>query len=59
MARTTGYSATVALRMIADGLYTRKGISVPEFIGRQPECVSYLLDGLRKRGVIYHESVNS
>ncbi|MFZ4521601.1 MAG: saccharopine dehydrogenase C-terminal domain-containing protein [Bacteroidales bacterium] len=57
MARTTGYSATVALRMIADGLYTRKGISVPEFIGRQPECVNYLLNGLKTRGVIYHETI--
>ena len=57
MARTTGYSATVALRMIASGLYTRKGISVPEYIGRQPECVAYMLKGLRERGVIYRETV--
>ncbi|MEI7663667.1 MAG: saccharopine dehydrogenase C-terminal domain-containing protein [Bacteroidota bacterium] len=57
MARTTGYSATVALRMIASGLYARKGISVPEYIGRQPECVAYMLKGLRERGVIYRETV--
>ena len=57
MARTTGYSATVALRMIADGLYTRKGISVPEYIGKQTECVEYLLNGLRERGVVYRETV--
>ena len=57
MARTTGYSATVALRMIAKGLYTRKGISVPEFIGKQPECVEFLLDGLRQRGVNYKQTV--
>jgi len=57
MARTTGYTATVALRMIAEGVYTRKGVSVPEFIGREPGCVKYLLEGLRKRGVIYQESV--
>lgn len=53
MARTTGYTATVALRMIADGLYTRKGMSVPEFIGQQPECVEYMLKGLKERGVVY------
>lgn len=58
MARTTGYSATVALRMIAAGLYTRKGISVPEFIGRQPECVAYLLNGLKERGVVYRECIS-
>ena len=57
MARTTGYTATVALRMIAEGVYSRKGVSVPEFIGREPACVEYLLEGLRKRGVIYSESV--
>ncbi len=56
MARTTGYSATVALRMITAGLYSRKGISVPEFIGMQPECVAFLLNGLKERGVIYRES---
>ncbi len=55
MARTTGYSATVALRMIAGGLYDRKGISVPEYIGKQPECVEFLLQGLKERGVIYRE----
>jgi saccharopine dehydrogenase-like NADP-dependent oxidoreductase len=58
MARTTGYSATVALRMVHEGIYTHKGISVPEFIGRQPECVKFLLDGLKARGVIYQESID-
>jgi len=57
MARTTGYAATVALRMIASGLYNHKGISVPEFIGKQPDCVSFLLSGLRERGVNYQETV--
>ena len=57
MARTTGYSATVALRMIASGLYTRKGISVPEFVGRQPECVDFMLRGLKERGVVYRETI--
>jgi saccharopine dehydrogenase-like NADP-dependent oxidoreductase len=57
MARTTGYSATMALRMIAEGRYTQKGISVPEFIGKHPECVKYLLSGLKERGVIYRETI--
>lgn len=57
MARTTGYTATVGLRMIAEGLYSRKGVSVPEFVGRQPECVKYLLKGLAERGVIYKETI--
>ncbi len=57
MARTTGYTATVALRMIAGGLYTRKGMSVPEFIGQQPECVEYMLKGLKERKIDYEEKI--
>lgn len=57
MARTTGYNATVGVRMIADGLYNRKGVSVPEFVGQQPECVKYMLKGLAERGVIYKETI--
>ncbi len=56
MARTTGYTATLALRMIAQGLYDRKGVIAPEFIGRQPECVRYMLRGLENRGVVYQET---
>jgi lysine 6-dehydrogenase len=57
MARTTGYTATLTLRMIAQGLYRRKGLSAPEFIGQEPECVRYILSGLKDRGVIYKETV--
>lgn len=57
MARTTGYTATMILRMIARGLYDRKGLSAPEFIGRRPACVRFLLDGLRERGVVVRETV--
>ena len=55
MARTTGYTATMALRMVAEGLYTQVGISPPEFMGRQFGCVDYLLKGLAERGIVYHE----
>ena len=58
MARTTGYTATVALRMIADGLYNRKGISVPEYIGNNPACVKYMLNGLKERGIVYREKIS-
>lgn len=58
MARTTGYTATLALRMIAEGLYTHKGISPPEYMGKYPKCIKFLLNGLRDRGVVYKETVN-
>jgi len=57
MARTTGYTATMAVRMIASGLYTKKGVSAPEFIGQHKECVNFLLEGLAERGVIYKETI--
>ncbi len=59
MARTTGYTATLVLRLLARGLYREKGVSPPEFIGRRPDCVAFVLDGLRKRGVVYIEKVET
>ena len=57
MARTTGYTATMAVRLLANGVYSRRGLIAPEYIGRHPECVEYLLTGLRDRGVVYNETV--
>ena len=58
MARTTGYTATVAVRLLAAGLYTAPGITPPEFLGRDDACVSFLLDGLKQRGVEFRETVD-
>jgi saccharopine dehydrogenase-like NADP-dependent oxidoreductase len=58
MARTTGYTATMAVRMIAQGLYTEKGISPPEFIGKRPDCVQFILNGLKERGIVYNEQID-
>ncbi len=55
MARTTGYTASSALRMIIKGLYCKPGVSAPEFIGKNKECVKFLLNSLEERGIIYHE----
>ncbi len=56
MARTTGYTATMAVRMLAKGLYSHKGVSAPEYLGKDPKIVSFLLEGLRRRGIIYRET---
>jgi hypothetical protein len=42
--------------MLAAGLYARKGISPLEFVGRDPACVDFMLDGLAERGVMYRYS---
>ncbi len=57
MARTTGFTATMAVRMVIGGLYKKTGISPPEYMGMQPGCVPYLLDGLKKRGITYCETI--
>lgn len=57
MARTTGYTATTAARLLARGLFAHKGVSAPESIGQIPECVKFMLEGLKERGIVYHETV--
>jgi len=57
MARTTGYTATVVLRMLADGMYKQTGISPPEYLGKHQACVEYILSGLKERKIYYQETV--
>jgi lysine 6-dehydrogenase len=59
MARTTGYTASCALRMLVEGLFADKGIIPPEFIGRRPECAKFMLARLRERRIVYHETVET
>lgn len=56
MARTTGYAATAALRLMQRDLFRKAGVHVPETIGANPDCVEFMLEEQRKRGVIYHEN---
>ncbi|MFI5142562.1 MAG: saccharopine dehydrogenase C-terminal domain-containing protein [Thermoanaerobaculales bacterium] len=56
MARTTGYTCTAGVRALARGLYTRKGISPPEFLGREPGCYEFVIDELAARGVVFRDS---
>ena len=57
MARTTGYTATLAARMVANGLYSRKGISPPEFMGKHPACMAFMRKGLAARGIEYKVTI--
>ena len=59
MARVTGYTATTVLRMLSKGLFDRKGICPPEYIGQKPECVDFVLNGLKERGVVYRETIET
>lgn len=55
MARTTGFTATMGIRMLAKGMYSNKGVCPPEFIGRNKNCVEFIRNGLEARGIIYKE----
>ena len=59
MARTTGYAATAAVRLMADGLYRTPGIIPPEVIGRKHNCVDFMLKRLAERNVIYTHTTPS
>ena len=56
MARTTGYTATAAVRMLARGLFAERGVIPPELLGNHPACVRHLLSELAARNVTYQET---
>ena len=55
MARTTGYTCTAAVRLLAKGGYTRQGINPPEFLGQEPGAWDFIRAELAKRGVMFTE----
>lgn len=55
MARTTGYTCTAGIRLLAEGRFSRPGICPPEYVGAEPGGYEFLLDQLRERGVNYHK----
>jgi len=59
MARTTGYTATVVARLLSQGLYARKGVSAPEYLGQDANIVKFLFKGLGERGVVYTEKLEA
>ncbi|MGB9697112.1 MAG: saccharopine dehydrogenase C-terminal domain-containing protein [Ignavibacteria bacterium] len=59
MARTTGYTATMVIRLLARGLFDEKGICPPEFIGQKKKCLDFVLHGLKERGVSYREEIET
>ena len=53
MARTTGYTCTAMVRLLAEGLYTGPGISPPELVGRVQGCFESVTQHLADRGVVF------
>ncbi len=57
MARTTGYTCAAGVRLVARGLWGRKGVSPPEFLGRERACYEFVMADLAVRGVAFRETV--
>ena len=56
MARTTGFPATAAARLVLSGGFGRKGICPPELIGAEEAAFRAVMDGLAARGVVYRRT---
>lgn len=53
MARTTGYTCTAAVNLLAKKMVTKKGVFPPELIGNDKVCFDFVLNYLKERGVIW------
>lgn len=53
MARTTGFTASAAARLVVEGDYTDKGIIPPEYLGTKPDRFLKMISFLKERKVIY------
>lgn len=51
MARTTGYTCTAGVRLLAGGRWTETGVHPPENVGRDRECFDFVMGQLDGRGV--------
>jgi len=59
MARTTGYTCTAVANLILNGGYKNSGINPPEFLGRNEDNYTYILNYLKERNVIYMKELVS
>lgn len=51
MARTTGYTCTAAVNLIAKNLFNEKGIFPPELVGKDKNCFEFVMNYLKERNV--------
>ena len=57
MARTTGYTCAIAARQVLAGMFTRKGICPPEYLGTSEGCYDHMLRALGQRNIFIDEAV--
>ncbi|NHJ48310.1 MAG: saccharopine dehydrogenase [Asgard group archaeon] len=57
IARTTGYTCTAVAQIILEGKFKETGIIPPELLGKHSEIYHQVIDYLRKRNVIFKETI--
>lgn len=58
MARTTGYTCTAMVNVVARGLWDEPGLAPPEVVGRDPDCFDAVFKHLEDRGVHIFQRVD-
>lgn len=58
MARTTGYTCTGMVRLVARRLWTEPGVAPPEVVGRNAECFDSVIKHLEDRNVQIFQRVD-
>ncbi|ULQ51656.1 saccharopine dehydrogenase family protein [Flavihumibacter fluvii] len=56
MSRTTGYTCTAAVELLAGNLFREKGVFPPELVGKHANCFEFVLYYLQQRGVNWIKS---
>ncbi len=55
MARSTGYTCTAAVHLIAQKLFKETGVFPPEKVGRHRPCFNFMIQYLKERNVIWRK----
>ncbi|HLO37282.1 MAG TPA: saccharopine dehydrogenase C-terminal domain-containing protein, partial [Lacibacter sp.] len=58
MARTTGYTCTAAVHLLAKQLVTKKGVFPPELLGDDKNCFDFVLNYLKERHVNWRKNIS-
>ena len=56
MSRTTGYTCTAAVQLIAKKLFEERGVFPPELVGKHGDCFDFVIEYLKERGVIWRRN---
>jgi lysine 6-dehydrogenase len=57
IARTTGFTCTAMVRLVAQKLYTEPGITPLELVGRDAASFDFIMKELESRGVVFRKEV--